>query len=139
VKRLGWILGIIVVVAGVIVVARLIQRGEQEKRQLAIVEMETIEFALDRYAKDNGDYPATDQGLRALWEYPLGQPVPANWAGPYLEDPILNDPWGNAYIYRRPGRHDRYTYDLLSYGADGVQGGRGEDEDVVSWLRVEEL
>jgi general secretion pathway protein G len=139
VKRLAWILGIVVVVAGVIVVAKLIQRGEQEKRQLAIEELETIEFALDRYAKDNGDYPATDQGLRALWQYPLGQPAPANWAGPYLVDPILTDPWDNAYIYTRPGRHDRYTYDLFSYGADGLQGGRGEDEDVVSWLRLEEL
>ena len=28
-------------------------------------------------------------------------------------------------------------YDLISYGADGIEGGEGEDEDIVNW-KVEE-
>ena len=138
-NRLRWIVVIILLLVGGYGTARLVQRGQHEKRQRAIEQVETIEFALDRYAKDNGDYPSTDQGLASLWEYPGGQPMPVNWRGPYLDSPILVDPWDNAYMYRRPGVHDKYTYDLVSYGGDGVLGGRGDAEDVVSWLRPDEL
>ena len=138
-RKLYWILIAVLLIVGGVATARLVQRSAQEKRQHALDDLETIGFALDRYAKDNGDYPSTEQGLRALWEYPKGLPAPPNWNGPYLDKPILKDPWGNPYIYRRPGRHDRYTYDLFSYGADGVEGGRGDGEDVISWLRPEDL
>ncbi|MDA1190461.1 MAG: type II secretion system major pseudopilin GspG [Candidatus Poribacteria bacterium] len=138
-KRFYWILILVVLVGGGVAAARFVQRGETETRQHAIDEIEEIEFALDRYARSNGDYPSTEQGLSALWERPTGFPAPTNWTGPYLTRPILTDPWGNPYVYQRPGRNDRYTYDLFSYGADGVEGGRGENEDIVSWLRPEEL
>ncbi len=41
------------------------------------------------------------------------------------------DPWGRPYIYVCPGQHG--DYDLMSYGADGQEGGEGENADVVSW------
>jgi general secretion pathway protein G len=139
VKSWHWIVVALLLVAAGVAAARFLQQGEQTKRQHALEEVEELGFALDRYAKDNGDYPSTEQGLRALWELPSGIPQPPNWQGPYIDRPIVKDPWGNLYIYVRPGRHDRYTYDLFSYGADGVEGGRGEGEDVVSWLRPDEL
>ena len=49
----------------------------------------------------------------------------AAWNGPYLKGgTVPPDPWGNAYVYRAPGQEGR-TYDLLSYGADGTEGGTG--------------
>ena len=40
------------------------------------------------------------------------------------------DPWGNAYVYRAPGRDG--PYDLMSLGADGQPGGEGVDADIVN-------
>lgn len=138
-KRIYWLVIAAVLIGGGVATARFFQQGEHGKRQQALEEIERLGFALDRYARDNGDYPSTEQGLLALWEFPAGEPIPPNWKGPYVDEPILEDPWGNPYVYRRPGRNSRYAYDLFSYGADGVEGGRGDAEDVVSWLRRDEL
>ena len=43
------------------------------------------------------------------------------------------DPWGNPYVYRSPGQHG--TYDILSYGSDGTEGGSGSGQDITSWQR----
>ncbi len=44
----------------------------------------------------------------------------------------LKDPWGNDYQYVYPGTHGR-EYDLYSFGADGQEGGEGEDADIGNW------
>jgi general secretion pathway protein G len=66
--------------------------------------------------------------LKALREKPSGAD---NWQGPYLPKEIPVDPWKKTYAYRSPGEHG--DYDIISYGADGVEGGDGENMDVVSW------
>jgi general secretion pathway protein G len=68
-------------------------------------------------------------GLQALLEAPGDV---KNWNGPYLKkaDGII-DPWGRPYLYRFPGEHGEF--DLYTLGADGQEGGEGEDEDVTSW------
>ena len=53
------------------------------------------------------------------------------WDGPYMSKELPPDPWGRAYVYRCPGEHG--DYDLYSLGADGQEGGDGENADVVSW------
>ena len=44
-----------------------------------------------------------------------------------------NDLWGKPYIYRSPGQHG--AYDIMSYGADGQEGGTGASVDITSWTR----
>ena len=129
------ILGII---AAVLLAPRLLGQAGRALQAQAAEDIETLGIALDRYAKDNGDYPSTQQGLKALWEKPEAVPIPINWTIPYIHIPITEDPWGNPYVYVRPGSHDRYGYDLISFGSDGVEGGTGEAEDVVSWIRRDE-
>ena len=56
----------------------------------------------------------------------------SSWSGPYLKgDAIPKDPWGHQYVYRSPGQ--RGPYDILSYGADGQEGGTGAAADITSW------
>ncbi len=56
----------------------------------------------------------------------------SNWAGPYLESgAVPADPWGNPYKYRSPGEHG--PYDIISFGADGREGGASENIDVTNW------
>ena len=42
------------------------------------------------------------------------------------------DAWDNAYVYKNPGK-DGNEYTLLSYGADGKEGGSGKDADISVW------
>ncbi len=84
--------------------------------------------ALDQYRLDTGHYPATEEGLGALTQKPANE---KRWDGPYLKKAVPLDPWGNVYVYKRPGEHGEY--DLLSYGKDGAPGGAGEAADVVNW------
>ncbi|MCZ6680988.1 MAG: type II secretion system major pseudopilin GspG [Candidatus Poribacteria bacterium] len=129
---------IIGIVAAVVLAPRILGQAGKALQAQAAEEIETIGIALDTYAKDKGDYPSTEQELAALWEKPEKPPLPTSWVAPYLKIPIITDPWGNPYIYIRPGIHDRYGYDLISFGSDGREGGTGDAEDVVSWIRFDE-
>ena len=85
--------------------------------------------ALGTYKLDNGSFPTTEQGLRALRERPADAP---KWNGPYMPQEIPKDPWGHDYVYKFPGDHGDEP-DIISYGADGQPGGDGINADVVSW------
>jgi general secretion pathway protein G len=56
----------------------------------------------------------------------------AQWAGPYLQMDIPNDPWGHPYNYKFPGDHGDEP-DISSFGADGQPGGDGINADITSW------
>ena len=95
----------------------------------AAIQVERLGGILDLYRLDMGRYPGTDDGLRALVEAPFEA---GRWNGPYLKkENSLIDPWGEPYEYRFPGDHG--DYDLFTLGADGREGGDGEDADVTSW------
>lgn len=92
----------------------------------------TIGLALSGYLLDCGSYPTEAQGLDALWIRPTASPVPEGWQGPYIEKRIDTDPWGNSYRYQVPGPHG-LPYGVASHGADGIEGGTGENRDILSW------
>lgn len=121
---------IIIAALAAMVVPRLGSRSEQAKVAVAEADIgSNIGLALKLYKLDNGRYPTTQQGLKALLSKPTSSPVPNNWNGPYLErDPI--DPWKNNYQYKGPGSHNPDGYDLYSLGTDGVE---GNEDDVKNW------
>ena len=93
--------------------------------------METIKFVLDQYKLDNGMYPTTKQGLKALVKKTIVPPLPQNWRGRYLGR-IPIDPWGRSYNYVCPGAHNKNSYDLSAYGPDGVE----SQDDITNWLTI---
>lgn len=116
------ILGLLVAIA----VPRVVGYLEGSKVKTAEIQLAQIDAALDLYRLDLGDFPSEEQGLKALIERPDGTRV---WNGPYLNraDGII-DPWGRPYRYERAA--DARAYLLMSFGADGKEGGEGEDVDV---------
>jgi type II secretory pathway pseudopilin PulG len=45
-----------------------------------------------------------------------------------------NDPWGNPYVFRSPGRHNPDFVDIYSLGADGKTVSGGDDpDDLNNW------
>lgn len=106
----------------------LYQRIKPAKQSAAHAQIQNFATALDSYYIDVGRYPTSQEGLQALRAKPEAV---EKWNGPYLKKEIPGDPWSNAYIYRSPGRSG--GYEILSYGADGREGGEGENADVHSW------
>lgn len=99
---------------------------ESAKHKAAGIQLETVGQSLGFYQLDVGNYPSTKEGLAVLWEAPDGNDL---WNGPYVRDARqLKDPWGRDLIYRSPG--EKGAFDLLSYGADGAEGGSGDDKDI---------
>ena len=122
------VLSIIAMLAGIVGPQVMKHMGES-KVKAAKVQIEELMAALDMYKLDMGNYPNSKQGLKALVEAPDDT---KNWNGPYLrKSNVPVDPWQNEYIYVFPGKHGKY--DLSSLGADGVEGGEGEDRDVLGW------
>ena len=97
----------------------------------AKTEIKGIESALQMYKLENFNFPTTDQGLLALVEQPTGEPEAPNWQeGGYLSK-MPKDPWGRDYLYVSPGENS--DVDVYSLGADGQEGGEGENADIGNW------
>lgn len=116
-----------------IVAPRIIGRTDDARIAEAKVQIKNFETALKLFKLDNAFYPSTEQGLAALVEKPTIGQVPQKYReGGYLEQrKIPADPWGNPYIYISPGVYG--DFDLMSYGADGREGGEGKDADIRNW------
>ncbi len=87
--------------------------------------MADIESAINAFYLNTGVYPSN---LDELINCPSG--YESTWAGPYLKTKQLKDPWGNAFDYNPNGTINPGSFDLISYGADGSQGGEGEYADI---------
>jgi len=121
----------IIGVLAALIVPKIMSRPDEARRVAAKQDIATIMQALQLYRLDNGRYPNQDQGLKALVERPIADPVPSNWKdGGYLER-LPNDPWGSPYQYLNPGVHGEV--DVFSHGASGKSGGEGKDADIGSW------
>jgi general secretion pathway protein G len=111
-----------------LVVPRVFKNLDKAKVDTAKAQIAAFESALGSYRLDVGSFPTTDQGLQALRTRPVGV---ENWDGPYLPKDIPLDPWKHPYVYRCPSEHG--DYEIISYGADGREGGEGVDRDIASW------
>lgn len=116
-----------------IVAPRIIGRTDDARIAEGKVQIKNFETALKLFKLDNGFYPATEQGLASLVEKPTVGQIPQKYReGGYLEQRrIPADPWGNPYIYISPGLYG--DFDIISYGADGKEGGEGKDADIKNW------
>ena len=122
---------LVVVILGALaamVFPRLTGRSEQAKISAAKMDITSnIATALKLYELDNGFFPTTEQGLKALMVKPGSSPAPRNWNGPYIErSPV--DPWNRPYEYKCPGTHG-FDYDLYSLGPDDSD----DDANITNW------
>jgi general secretion pathway protein G len=123
---------VVLVLLGIImsvIAGNYIGQGEKAKANAAKLEISQISNTLDLFKLEVGRYPTTQEGLQALITAPAGV---NNWNGPYWKKPTLpKDPWGNEYKYTSPGTSGQ-AYDIVSYGADGKEGGEGVNKDLTN-------
>lgn len=116
---------IVIVIIGLLaslVAPEMLGKVGSTQRKTASAQMQMFQTALDTYRLDNGSYPSN------LNE--LVQSSKSTWDGPYLPKSVPNDPWGNPYVYTRPGTGGQ-PFELKSLGSDGQLGGDEDDADIV--------
>lgn len=122
------VLVIIGLLAG-LVGPRLFSRLDSSKVQTAGTQAKMLRSAIMTLQLDLGRFPTPQEGLALLSAPPSNPREAALWRGPYLEDKLPQDPWGNAYQYAMPGEGGQ-PFALYSFGADGQAGGTGDAADI---------
>ena len=70
-----------------------------------------------------------DEVLLIMKKRGLGE---GKWNGPYLKRSDLLDLWDNPYIYIAEGEYNPGSFDLVSLGADAMDGGEGDNADIIN-------
>lgn len=110
---------VVIVIIGLlatIVIINVMPAADRAAVTKARADIATLEQAIEMYRLDHMTYPTTQQGLQALV------------SGNYIRR-LPNDPWSNPYHYSAPGAEGR-PFRVASLGADGREGGDGENEDI---------
>ena len=121
---------IVIIILGLLaslVVPNLIGQSERAKEKLTCVQMKSLKNALNSFKIQYGHYPTTTEGLKALVQNPNPQKYKDYPNKGFLSNKHLpKDPWGDKYIYV----NNNGDIDIISLGADGKEGGSGENKDI---------
>lgn len=123
---------VVLVIIGLImglVGPRLFGQADKAKVQTAGTQIKMLGGALQTMRLDISRWPTEQEGLALLVTAPTDDRTARSWAGPYLDETVPLDPWGNPYRYA-PMQSQHQPYTLYSLGADGQPGGEGFDADV---------
>lgn len=123
---------VVVVILGIlaaIIVPNVIGKDDKARVEATNTSLKAVANALEMYKLDNHKYPTTEEGLDALVKKPASA---KNWNPQgYLKGGTPKDSWGNAIQYLSPGAANK-PYELYSFGADGVDGGEGNNADIMA-------
>ena len=121
---------IVIVILGLLsamVLPNIMGKAEDAKQRLTCIQMLNIEEALKSFKFDNGMYPDTEEGLKALVKNPDEEKYKSFATGGYLSgDKLPRDPWKNNYIFI----NEDGDINLISLGANGKEGGDESDKDI---------
>ena len=113
---------VVIVIIGLlatVVVINVMPATDKAAMTKARADIATLDQGVEMYRLNKMRYPEGQAGLQAVVSEGYIKRLP-------------NDPWGNPYVYAAPGRDGR-QFEIMSYGADGREGGEGEDADIGNW------
>lgn len=121
---------IIIGLLATLVATRVVSKIDEAKVTTTKVNLKTLHTAVNQFYMDVGRYPAEEEGLLVLIEEPGD--VEGWEPGGYLETTGLPvDSWKREFIYQLfPEGGGQFV--IISYGADGEEGGEGHDYDLYS-------
>ncbi len=122
------VLVIIGLLAG-LVGPRMFGKVDSSKVKTAGIQVKMLKGTLETMRLDINRFPTQKEGLTILFHRPTEEPLKSLWKGPYLDEEIPLDPWGNPYQFQVPGR-EGYPFALFSHGADGKSGGEDNNADI---------
>ncbi len=125
---------VVIVIIGMLAafaVPKLFTTLGKAKHDIAKTKMAVIEQGLGMFFVHCGRFPTDSEGLEALIIMP--DDLDGKWAGTYCKESQLLDPWQNPYLYfEGSGELGDKEYELISFGADGVEGGEGDNADITN-------
>lgn len=114
------ILGTLMAVVTVNVVGRLNDANVETTR----LQIKQTEQALQLYYAKKKSFPTTSEGLSAAAKY-------------FPDGSVPKDAWDHEFLYFSPASDGR-PYDIVSLGADGVEGGEEHNADIHSGQKDDE-
>ena len=123
---------VVLVIIGLImglVGPRLFGQADRAKVQTADTQVRMLRGAIQTMRLDIARVPTQEEGLALLVQAPTDPRISSRWQGPYLEEDVPLDPWGNPFQYS-PVPSGSQPFSLYSFGADGQLGGEGNDADI---------
>jgi len=111
----------------VFVVPRVFKNIGGAKRDIAKAKMAVVEKSIGTFYFDCDRWP---ESLDDLFVAPDG--LDEKWQGAYLKRTDILDPWGKPYLYVAEGEVNVNSFDLISFGADGVEGGVDANADIIN-------
>jgi len=111
---------VVIVIIGLlatVVIINVMPATDRAAQTRVKADLDTLAQALDMYRLENMRYPTAQEGLAALQ--------------PNYVRRLPNDPWNNPYVYATPGPNGA-PYQVASLGADGREGGDGENADITN-------
>lgn len=109
---------------------RIFGKVDSSKVQTAQTQMKMLKSAIGVMNLDVSGTPKPEELLRWLVEAPQAEPMRSQWKGPYIDGGLPVDPWGQPYVVKMPGLNGQ-PFSIVSYGADGREGGEGLNADLV--------
>jgi len=122
---------LIITMLAAFVAPRMFSGIGKTKADLSKAKMAIIENAIARFYIDCGRYPDDSEGLEVL-VLPPSDMEDSKWNGPYLKRSDLLDLWDNPYMYIAEGEYNPGSFDLISLGADAMDGGEGDNADIIN-------
>ena len=113
---------VVIVIIGLlatVVIINVLPATDKAAITKARADVATLEQGVEMFRLNKLRYPSGSEGLQAITAEGYVKRLP-------------KDPWGNDYRYAQPGRDGR-QFDIYSYGADGREGGEGQDADIGNW------
>lgn len=109
---------VIIGLLATVVVINVLPSQDRAMVQKAKADIALLDQGLEMYKINNLTYPSASEGLEALVAKGVIKRLPV-------------DPWGRPYRYSMPGQ--RSAVDVYSLGADGTDGGEGDNADIGNW------
>lgn len=116
-----------------LVAPRLFNQVDKSKITVAETQARSLMTALETLRLDIGRYPTGEEGLSLLVSRPQDAVSSRQWMGPYMDEGVPVDPWGNPYVYAPAGidesgfQQKPFVYSL---GGDNAPGGAGMNKDI---------
>ncbi len=113
-----------------VIVPKILPSIDEQKVKLTKTKIASHGEVIQHFYLDCGRYPDDSEGLDALISCPSD--LEEKWKGAYLKSSNLLDAWEHPFIYVANDYINPGHYDLISYGADGIQGGEGVNADITN-------
>ena len=131
------LLVVIVIIAILASAVVLTMRDQPDEASVAVTKanIQLVSTALEAFRLHMRRYPTEDEGLRVLLRAPESEDAD-RWKGSYIDKPPT-DGWDRPLVYVQPGYRNPQSFDLYSYGRDGMEGGESYDADLGNWYDEE--